>query len=374
MISVLYLIDHLRQGGSERYVSELAKKGKKIGVHPHVICFSEGGIFFEELRQSEIPLISFQLRTLYHPKTSVLLMQLIRFVRDHRIQVIHSFQPNANILGTLVGCLTRTPVIISRRSLGDFGSLGSKRLVWIQKNITNRMADRVLVNSLAVQEAAIRKEEIPSEKVTLIYNGLDTERYAPCSDKALARQSLGILPGDFVFGISSGLRPVKGVDVVIQGFSPVRRRYSNARLVIAGDGPERNRLEALVQTLGLETSVIFLGTKSHMEAVYPLFDAFVLCSHSEGFSNALLEAMGMGIPVVATRVGGNIEMIEDGKTGFLVPPGDPAALSERMSLLLQDSTLTQTMGKEGRAWVERTNALPLIHHQFSLLYQEIARV
>lgn len=111
-----------------------------------------------------------------------------------------------------------------------------------------------------------------------------------------------------------------------------------------------------------------------MEVVYPLFDVFVLCSHSEGFSNALLESMGMGIPVIATRVGGNIEMIEDGKTGFLVPPGDPITLSERMFLLLQDSILTQTMGKEGRAWVARTNPLPLIHRQFSSLYKEIARV
>ncbi len=371
MIPVLYLIDHLRQGGSERYVAELARQGQEIGTVPHVGCFSDGGLFSDELRRAGIPPVHFPLRTLYHPSTGPLLLRMRRYVLEHKIRIVHSFQPNANILGTLLGRMTGVPVIISRRSLGDFGSLGSRRLGWLQKNVTNRMADRVLVNSMAVRKAVTEMENIPFEKVVLIYNGLDLERFAPRSGTSRLRPSLGIPSDAFVFGISSGLRPVKGVDVAIRGFSRIRERFPNARLVISGDGPERERLESLARQTGSESSVLFLGTRPDMEDIYPIFDVFVLASHSEGFSNAALEAMGTGLPIIASRIGGNIEMIDEGLNGFLVPPGDPVAVSDRMETFLTSPGLSRKMGKESRAWVERTNAPSKIRRSFAALYSEV---
>lgn len=371
MIPILYLIDHLRQGGSERYVVELARQGKEIGTIPHVVCFSEGGIFFDELSRIGIKPIPFPVGTLYHPSTAGLLFKMRRHVRRHGIRIIHAFQPNANILGTLLGRISRVPVIISRRSLGDFGSLGSERLAWVQKNLTNRMANRVLVNSEAVRNSVTDKEHVPPEKVVLIYNGLDIERFAPQADKTRFRQLIGIPSDAFVFGISSGLRPVKGVDVVIRAFASIHKKFPKARLVVAGDGPEREMLESLVRDTGTWNAVTFLGVRQNMEMIYPAFDAFVLTSHSEGFSNAILEAMGTGLPVIATRVGGNVEMIQNGLSGFLVPPGAPEAVSERMAFLLEHPEIVRTMGKEARSWVERTNSLSQIRKGFSELYKGV---
>ena len=374
MIPVLYLIEHLRQGGSERYVAELARSGPAMGIDPHVGCFAGGGIFFEEIRGQGIPVTVFPLKSLYHPSTFLGAFRISRYIRQNGIRILHTFQPNANVLGSLVARLSGIPVVISRRNLGDFGGLGSPRLAWLQKYVTNRLSSRVLVNSRAVRNSSIAGEGFPEEKVVLIYNGLDTERFSPVPDSLSFRKSLGIPEGAFVFGIASGFRPVKGVDVVIRSFSRAASSCPDAILVIAGDGPERRDLELLVRSLGLDSQVRFLGVRADMESVYPAFDVFVLCSHSEGFSNAILEAMGMGLPVIASRVGGNVEMVEDGVRGYLVEPGDEVGLSDRMLRLFSSPESARTMGKKCRDWVERTNDRSLVHQQFSTLYRELLNV
>jgi len=374
MIPVLYMIEHLRQGGSERYVAELARSAPEFGVEPHVCVFSEGGIFFDEVRKAGIPLFVVPVKTLYHPSTLAHFLALSRYVRDQGIRVLHSFQPNANILGTLVAKATGRPAVVSRRSLGDFGSLGSPRLEWIQKKITNRWGTRFLANSRAVLSASSSREGLCRDRFVLIYNGLDTDRFAPVENREPFRKDLDLEQDDFVFGISSGLRPVKGVDVAIRGFSRIAEEFPRALLLIAGDGPERHRLETLVRELGIGERVRFLGTRSDMQRLYPAMDVFVLTSHSEGFSNAVLEAMGMGLPVIATEVGGNIEMVTEGVSGFLVPPGDDETLARRMGVFLECPETGTAMGRAGRAWVERTNTRPGVHRQFSELYKELANV
>jgi glycosyltransferase involved in cell wall biosynthesis len=111
-----------------------------------------------------------------------------------------------------------------------------------------------------------------------------------------------------------------------------------------------------------------------MERIYPAMDVFVLTSHSEGFSNAILEAMGMGLPILATAVGGNIEMVTEGESGFLVPVGDDQTLSERMFFFLDHPEMAIEMGQSGRGWVERTNTRPGVHRQFAELYRELSNV
>lgn len=374
MIPVLYIIEHLRQGGSERYVSELARSAREFGVEPHVCVFSEGGLFYEEIKKAGIPLFVLPLKTLYHPTTIAHFLNLSRYVKKRGIRIVHSFQPNANILGTLVAKSTGCAAVVSRRSLGDFGSMGSPRLEWIQKKFTNRWATRFLANSLAVLDASSTREGLSKERFILIYNGLDTDRFSPVDCRDELRKKLKLSPDDFVFGVSSGFRPVKGVDVAIRGFSRISREFPKALLMIAGDGPERQNLERLLLELGIQDRVRLLGTRADMNLLYPAMDVFLLTSHSEGFSNALLEAMGMGLPALVTSVGGNIEMVTDGESGFLVSPGDDEALSKKMTFFLENPDKAREMGRAGRAWVERTNARSGVHRQFAELYKDLANV
>ncbi len=367
------MIENLKQGGSERYVAELARSAPEFGVSPHVVCFAEGGIFFEELLQNKIPLTVVPICSLYHPSALVGLSKLFFYVRKHRIQLVHSFQPNANILGTFLAKMSRIPVIVSRRSLGDFGTLGTNRLEWFQRNITNPFADKFLANSKAVLLSAVSREGVPVDRFAMIYNGLDVKTFSPPPNRDPFRKALGFSSDDFVFGVVSGLRPVKGVDVVINGFAEIAKKFQHARLLIVGDGPERERLERLVMTLGFPDRVLFLGTQRKMEDIYPAMDVFVLCSHSEGFSNAILEAMGMGLPVIASRVGGNIEMVSEGGNGFLITPDVPKELGEKMKFFLENKEMVPIMGKRSREWIEQTNSHSFIHQQFADLYKEVCR-
>ena len=362
MISVLYLVDNLGPGGSQRYVAELARHAASFGVLPHVCSAKEGGVFHEELLREKTPLFFAPFRKLYGPDGFRALATLAGYVRSHRIDVLHTFQTNANILGTMAARITGRRVITTRRDMGDFGMRGSPRLAAFETHVINRLSDRIVANSRAAMEAAQRNEGIPPEKLGCIYNGIDCGRFRPEADKRPWRRALNVPEtSSCVFGIVAGHRPVKSVDTAIRAFSRVRARHPDSLLLLVGGGPERANLEDLVRNLGLESSALFLGAREDVENLLPAFDVFLNSSRSESFSNAILEAMASGLPVVATRVGGNPESVSEGVTGFLVPADDPDSMGKVMESLASDPLLRERMGQAGR---ERVHALFSKEHSF----------
>ena len=353
MTSVLYLVDNLGPGGSQRYVAELARHAASFGVRPHVCSAKEGGVFHEELIREGTPLLFAPFRKLYGPDGFRALSTLTRYIRTHRIDVVHTFQTNANILGTLAARIAGRRVVTTRRDMGDFGMRGSPRLAVFETLVINRLAHRIVANSRAAMEAAAANEGIPEKKLGLIYNGIDCGRFRPELEKGPWRRTLGVPEtSSCVFGIVAGHRPVKAVETAIRAFARVRVSHPDAFLLLVGDGPERSALEALVRNLKLEASALFLGAREDVENLLPAFDVFLNSSKSESFSNAILEAMAAGLPVVATRVGGNPESVADGATGFLVIPGDPVVMGAAMAILAADPELRRRMGRAGRERVE----------------------
>ena len=353
MISVLFLVDNLGPGGSQRYVTELAKNAPSFGVSPHVCSAKEGGVFHEELLREGTPLFFTPFRKLYGLDGLMALKALVAYILKHRIDLLHTFQTNANILGTLAARLTGRRVITTRRDLGDFGMRGSLRLATFESLVINRLAHRIIANSRAAMKAAQDIEGIPTEKLGFVYNGIDCNRFHPEEDKGRFRVALG-LPESVgcVFGIVSGHRQVKSVDTAINAFALVLEHNPDSLLLLVGSGPERPALEALVRELSLEKSALFLGARDDVENLLPAFDVFLNSSKSESFSNAIIEAMAAGLPVIATRVGGNSEAIEDGVTGILVPAEDSVTMCEAMKALASDSILRMNMGEAGRNRVE----------------------
>ncbi|MDA8112253.1 MAG: glycosyltransferase [Nitrospiraceae bacterium] len=353
MISVLYLVDNLGPGGSQRYVAELARSAGSFGVFAHVCSARGGGVFHEELVRNGTPLLITPFKRLYGNDGLRALGTIIRYIRHHGIDVVHTFQTNANIMGTIAAKVTGKRVITTRRDMGDFGMRGSSRLALFETLVINRLSDRIVANSLAAKCAAAENEKINPRKLGLIYNGIDCGRFQPQEQKGSWKKALGIMENSTcVFGIVAGHRPVKSVDIAIRAFAHVHERNPDSILLMVGSGPVRQFLEGLVMELGLERSALFLGNRQDVENLLPAFDVFINSSRSESFSNAILEAMAAGLPVVATRVGGNPESVEDGVTGFLVPPEDPIAMGKAMEILALDPALRRKMGLAGRTRVE----------------------
>ena len=211
---------------------------------------------------------------------------------------------------------------------------------------------------------------IAAHKVVTIPNGVDTVRFAP-PDQDGARAALGLAPSQRIVGTVGRLDPVKDQAGLIEAFAAVRREQPGACLVIAGDGPCASALRALVERLGLGGAVVLLGERHDIPRVLAALDVFVLPSIAEGMSNTVLEAMATGLPVVATRVGANPELVDDGVTGTLVPARAPAALAHAIARYVADPLLCQLHGKASRQRVEAQFTLARMCAGYRQLYLDV---
>ena len=370
-VRVLYFIDNLRAGGgSQRYIYELVRIAGKIGISPHICTLEEGGDYYSEILRSGVPTFSLSLSQINNPRAIGKLVTLTRWIRKQRIQVIHTFQTNPNVFGTLAGRLAGIKVITSRRDLGNFGMRGSKSLTIFEERIINPLAHRIMANSKAVFDATHQQEGISPEKMVLIRNGIDAGRFRPDPDRK-RRTALGIPEKSLVFGTVSGLRKIKAIDILLQAFRSVRERIPEAFLIVAGDGPEASDLHALAQHLGIMDSIKFLGRRLDVEMILPAFDVFVMSSLSEGFPNAVLEAMACGVPVIATSVGGIRELVIPEETGRLVSPNSTGELAEAMIRIAENPSTRNEFSINARQYVEKHFRFETIANQLKEMYREV---
>jgi sugar transferase (PEP-CTERM/EpsH1 system associated) len=240
------------------------------------------------------------------------------------------------------------PVVVH----GEHGrEIGDPHGVNRRRNRIRRVLSPLVRRFVAVSDDLrtwlIETVRVPARKVTTIRNGVDVERFGR-HDRAAARRALGLDDHWVVTGTVGRLDPIKGQRGLIQAFATVAARCREARLVVAGDGPCRGELEGTVAALGLGDRVQLLGARRDVPVVLAALDVFVLPSIGEGMSNTVLEAMASGLPVVATRVGGNPELVEPGVNGCLVPAGDERALAEAIAMYGDDAHLRTLHGKASR--------------------------
>jgi glycosyltransferase involved in cell wall biosynthesis len=220
------------------------------------------------------------------------------------------------------------------------------RLLWW---IAGRHAARFFCVSEDIADEVKLYGTIASDKTRVVFNGVDTDRFRFRQGSAAIRKSLGIISGEPVIGTVGRLNEVKRQDVLIRSFARVRVRFPEARLLLVGDGPRRADLEALVESLDLTEVTSFTGYQARPDRFLHAMDLFALTSRAEGLPLVILEAWAAGLPVISTRVGGIPQLIDDGRTGILIEPGDEDALTDSLCRLLADRTLASKLAEAGQA-------------------------
>ena len=296
-------------------------------------------------------------------------LKLYRLVRDARPTIVHGFLFWAYILGAYVAWLARVPVFVSsRRSLGYHKArLDYRAIEWL----ANRCTRLVIANSEAVRQDTLRQEGLSPDMVRVIHNGLDLARFNGPRPEPL-RIGLGLASGTPLVAVVSNFIHYKGHATFLDAWPRVVERHSDTVALLVGDGPTRGEYAARVDTMGLSESIRFLGTRTDIPSVLASIDALVHPSDEEGFSNAIIEAMAAGRPVVACEVGGNAEAIVENETGYLVPPRDPSALAAALIRLLDDAQRARALGTAGRARVEERFTEDRMIARYVAVYEELA--
>jgi glycosyltransferase involved in cell wall biosynthesis len=257
-------------------------------------------------------------------------------------------------------------------SLFDYEISPFRRWLYVlAERLTSPLADRVLAVSSAIAHDLIHRYGIRAEKVVTIRNGIDADAFIPTRPPALVLKDLNLGNEDRRIGLAARMTPQKGHLVLLQALRLMSQRFSNLRCLLIGDGPLRPSLERYAGELGVAGQCVFTGIRSDIADLLSVVEVVVLPSHSEGLPFVLLEAMALAKPVVATRVGGNPEVVEDGKTGLLVPPGDPKALAEAIAFLLDHPDDAACMGKRGRERVVGRFGLDRMIKALEQLYLEL---
>ena len=371
---MLYIISTLEVGGAEGQLVRLVTGLDRHRFEPAVCCLSSDGPYREALDAAGIPVVTIgftgfgDLRR--HPSRVVRpLMKLVRSIRGLRPDVVHGFLFWAYVLGTLAARLAGVRVVVtSRRSLGVFKA--SRPHYLLLERMANRLTDVIVANSEAVRQDTLSQEHIASEKVMVIHNGIKMDCYQlPCNDRL--RQSEGLVAKSPVVGVIANFIHYKGHRYFFEAWATVARRYPNAVALLIGDGPDRSEFEAQVSSMGISQSVRFLGTRRDIPQLLALMDLLVHPSLEEGFSNAILEAMAAGKPVVATAVGGNPEAVLHGVTGLLVPPRDGHALAEAVLWLVEHPDEAAAFGRAGRERAAQHFDLRVMVRQYERLYERL---
>ena len=273
--------------------------------------------------------------------------QLGRFLRGERVRLVQTFFESSDLWAGLVTRLTSSAALIwSRR---DMGILRGRKHE-LAYRVLARLPDRVFAVSERVRRYTIEVDKVPAARVLTIYNGIDLAAWPPrpAPSKTAAAGRTVVTLGN--------IRPVKGHDVLIEASALVLDQVPETTFLVIGevlDPVYFARLETRLAELGIAGRFEFVGGMAHPASLLQSADLFVLPSRSEGFSNAILEAMAASLPVVATAVGGNAEAVEDGSTGFIVPPEDAPALAAAMLRLLESPALLEAMSEASRARLEQ---------------------
>lgn len=291
---------------------------------------------------------------------------LLRLLRSERIDVLHAHTFGHNAWATVLGRLAGVDVIVAHEHNWAFAGRPMRPLV--DRRLIARGSDAIIVVSDDARRKMIEVERIPPSRLVVLANGV---RALPPGDGHAVRAELAIGSDDPVIGVVCVMRPEKAVDSLVRAAALLLPEVPRLRVVVAGDGPERPAVQALARELDVADRVLLLGDRMDVPDILAALDVAVLCSDYEGIPLALLEYMDAARPIVATRVGGIPELIEDGVDGLLVPPRNPPALAEAILALLRDRERGAALGARARERCRREFSVDATVERLQDLYEQL---
>lgn len=378
---ILYVIGSMELGGAERHLLSVCAGLKARGHNPMVFSIITGGPLTAAFESAGVPVLGIRLpawvdRLIPHPRArawvGVLLSAAVLWVHLWRLRpaVLHFFLPMAYLMGGMVSFFGPPALrIMSRRSLNHYQAAHS-RLARLERRLHRRM-DLICGNSQAVI-ADLRAEGVQENQLRLIYNGVDLSRFEnPPRSREAVRQEIGAPVDALVFVIVANLIPYKGHADLVEAFGIIRDRLPQGWecWCIGRDDGIVAGLQLKARRLGIDAHIRFLGSRYDVPDLLNASDIGVLCSHEEGFSNAVLEGMAVSLPMVVTDVGGNAEAVTDGATGRVVPPRSPDALAGALLAVAEDADRA-TMGRRGQDQVRTVFSINACLDAYEALYRE----
>ncbi len=360
--TILHTIETGGPGGAETVLLHLATRLDPARYRSLVLAPEEGWLL-DRLREQNVPVQLAPMRG----RLDRILRSMASHVRQDNVELIHSHLPDQNFHSCLVGRMTGCKVVATYHGALDVARTRSA----LKARVVRRFASATVAVSESLA-ASLRATGFAPQRVFCIYNGVEIERF-PLTPSGRLRAELGCANGTRLVGMVANLRRDKGHEFFVRAARRVADRVPHTHFLAVGEGSSRDLelLQTLVRDLDLSSRFSFLGFRANVAEVLRELDVFVLPSTREGFSLATVEAMAAGRPVVATRSGGPEEIVEDGSSGFLVPPADPEALAVRVCEILAAPSLAETLGHNARRSVEQRFSLRRMLDEYENLYQRL---
>jgi L-malate glycosyltransferase len=367
---VFFLVDSFEIGGTETQAVELALRLDPARYAVTLACLQMRGPLLAKLDGSSVSVMEWNAGGgVNSPRGIYQILRLARFLRHARFDIVHAHDLWSNLIAIPAARLARVPVIISsRRDLAHLAWYTPRRRKILRH--LQSLSSAVLVNSGQIRDQLVHEDGFRPEFIRVVHNGIDVNHF-----RHLTSERSKLFPGleNCTLIVSTGNMhtDVKGHPTLIEAARRICARFPEVKFLLIGDGKKRAEFESKVSELGLQPNFLFLGSRQNVPEILACCDMAVLPSQAEGFSNALLEYMATGLPTIATDIGGNPEVIENGVDGLLVKPNDPTALADAISSLLQDPNLASQLGAAGRERVRRHFDFAQLTSNIDALYTDL---
>ncbi|MBS1856564.1 MAG: glycosyltransferase family 4 protein [Acidobacteria bacterium] len=362
-IPVLLMVRELNHGGVERDVAKIAIHIDRRRFLPHVATYSAKGMRFEELAAAGVPVLEIPLSSFVSRRAAAGAVRLGAYLRQNRIRVVHAYDPIA-VFCAPVARAVRVPVVLSSQ-LGsrDLLDSRSRRLLrW-----SDKIVDGFVVNCEAMRRHLVEDEHIRPDAIHLCYNGVDTRQFFPLDGEARPDP---VRDASLVIGAICVLRPEKALDLLQEAFARVRHLDPRMKLLIVGSGPELPKLQANATRLNIADACCFQPSTPEVPKFLRAIDIFALCSHSEAFSNALLEAMACGCASVGSRVGGTPELTGEDERGLLFRAGDVADMADKLAMLIANEPLRRELSRRAAAFARESLSIEVAVERTAAIYEQ----